>query len=78
MNSAQMCRANGWGPGTLIAGDEGYGETVLRITAVGESMVLARMVQTGRQDWEADWDLTEADWEADWDLTWRDWHEVGA
>ena len=32
---------NGWTVGTRLVGDEGYGPTVIRITAIGERTVLA-------------------------------------
>ena len=41
MNEAETCRMNGWGVGTRLVGDEGYGPTVIRITAIGESRILA-------------------------------------
>lgn len=40
-NDAQTCSLNGWAVGTLLVGDEGYGPTVLRITAIGEESLLA-------------------------------------
>jgi hypothetical protein len=48
-SSADVCHANGWTRGTVLAGDLGHGETVIRITAVGEQVVLARRLsQRGR------------------------------
>lgn len=44
MNDADTARHNGWQPGTRLAGDEGYGETVIEITAIGESHVLAKTI----------------------------------
>jgi hypothetical protein len=39
---ASFCRAMGWQVGTVIAGDEGYGEERMLITAIGERAILAR------------------------------------
>lgn len=36
-----ICRANGWTVGDRLVGDEGYGPTVIRITAIGEQRILA-------------------------------------
>lgn len=41
---AAACRRNHWHVGTHLAGDEGHGETVIAITAVGEDVILARPV----------------------------------
>lgn len=37
-----MCRAHGWGPGTVITSAGQHGIVTLRITAVGEVAILAR------------------------------------
>lgn len=42
MNDAELCRKNGWGPGTYLAGDEGGDETVIKITAIGERAILCK------------------------------------
>lgn len=64
-----MARANGWTVGTVLAGDEGYGETVIEITAVTETAVLARTVSLRG--------LPEASrHEGRWDLTLRPWRVV--
>lgn len=65
MTSAEKCRVNGWGPGTLIVGDEGYGPTVIRITAVGDDSILARPIShNGKQltSFEGPWTLDLRDW----------------
>lgn len=41
---AEVARGRGWGVGTEVEGDEGYGVTRLLITAIGERSVLAREV----------------------------------
>ena len=62
---ADACRRNGWGPGTRLVGDEGYGPTVIEITAVGERMILAKTIshdgkpQPGREN---SWTLDCRDW----------------
>lgn len=70
MNSAEKCRANGWKAGTILIGDEGYGSTVIEITAVGEELVLAKIISyTGESphQWQK---------EQSWTLEYRDWREV--
>jgi len=75
LSDAEICRRNGWGVGTLLAGDEGYGVTVIRITAIGDNNVLAREVchagkpasdVAGR---ELNWSLSIRDWRVVTDLT---------
>lgn len=43
-SDADRCRREGWGPGTRLVGSEGYGETVIESTAVGESLILAHVI----------------------------------
>lgn len=69
MSAAQMCRDNGWGPGTRLAGDEGYGVTVIEITAVGASAVLAITVSHDGTSYSNPHEST-------WSLEYRDWREV--
>lgn len=68
--AAQKCRDNGWGPGTLLAGDEGYGETVIRVTAVGEDSILARAISHRGEPTKRRESL--------WTLSCRDWREVAS
>jgi hypothetical protein len=68
VSSVELCRRNGWGPGTRLVGDEGYGPTVIRITAVGERHVLA--VAESHQGVAVD------PRERLWTLALRDWREV--
>lgn len=67
---AVICRERGWTAGTRIVGDEGYGPTVLQITAVGEKSILAKVVTHGGvvPEW--------AGREGEWCLSMRDWREV--
>jgi hypothetical protein len=63
---ADFCRRVGWGPGTRLAGDEGYGVTVIEITALGESVILAKQIShAGKLDpsREHAWTLDCRDWE---------------
>jgi len=64
-NTAATCRAQGWEAGTLLAGDAGYGETVIEVTAVGQEKILARCV-VKRGLWgpwpEMLWQLSERLW----------------
>jgi hypothetical protein len=69
MNSAKKCRAEGWGPGTRLAGDEGYGVTVIEITAVGEQAILAKSISHKGVEYER----TR---ESMWTLACRDWQPV--
>ncbi|MBM4603158.1 hypothetical protein GS575_09440 [Rhodococcus hoagii] len=64
-NEANACRRRGWAPGMLLEGDEGHGPTVIRITALGESKILARRIrQNGKpvSDSESLWTLSCRDW----------------
>lgn len=58
---AELCRRNGWGAGTYLVGDEGYGPTTIEITAVGERCILARTVAPRRAS-ETTWTLRNRDW----------------
>ena len=57
--SADYCRRMGWGIGTRIVGDEGYGPTIITITAVGQEGILAKA--DGRD--EKTWTLKYRDWQ---------------
>lgn len=69
--NADECRALGWLPGTRLAGDEGFGETVVEITALGEHEILAKtIIRRG---------VPEGDHhESTWCLDARDWRVVRA
>ena len=66
-NDADTCRLNGWTAGTHLVGDEGYGPTVIRLTAIGEEAILARAVMLDGQPIPRH--------EATWTLACRDWRE---
>jgi len=61
MSAAEVVRAMGWGVGTHLVGDEGYGPTTIQITAVGENEILARPVDSKRFR-EGTWTLAHRDW----------------
>jgi hypothetical protein len=71
-SSADACRRLGWGPGTLIVGDEGYGPTVIAITAIGERSILAKQLSHNGVIVSNFFD------ESTWTLSCRDWKEVKA
>lgn len=69
-SAAQLCRERGWTVGTRLVGDEGYGPSVIEITAVGETLVLAKGIFRNG--------APVTDREASWTLTARDWQRVSA
>jgi hypothetical protein len=67
---AETCRLNGWDVGTRLVGDEGYGPTVIRITAIGDERILAiRETHNGEPPQFARENV--------WTLTCREWEPVG-
>lgn len=71
LSAAAICRANGWEPGQHLVGDEGYGPTIIRITAIGAEQILAVQVShNGR--------LSGRGWENSWVLWCRDWQPCEA
>ncbi len=69
MNQADYARERGWLPGTRLAGDEGYGVTVIEITALGEKCVLAKRIShAGRVNSSLEENL--------WSLDCRKWEIV--
>lgn len=70
MNDAEICRANEWTPGTRLVGDEGYGPTVIELTAVGERHILAKTIShNGKYADRVNGECIEGHWT----LTCRDW-----
>lgn len=65
LSPAEICRRNGWGPGTWIEGLENQRTDKMRITAVGERRVLA--IEEGAGEL----------WETILDLDCRNWKRVG-
>lgn len=69
-NAAEICREHGWTVGTRLVGDAGYGPTIIQITALGDQVMLARIIShgcvtVGHHDAQA------------WTLSLRDWQPVG-
>jgi hypothetical protein len=63
MNDADICRKNGWGIGTRLVGDEGYGPTVIEITGLGETHLLAKTIShNGKSELEHLWTLSCREW----------------
>ena len=66
MTDADICRENGWVAGTRLVGDEGYGPTVIEITAIGERAILAKAISfsgvKAKYDTEFTWSLNYRDW----------------
>lgn len=59
------CKRNGWKAGTYLVGDQGYGPTVILITAVGNEGILARKIShngKSSDDWERCWTLMHRKW----------------
>jgi hypothetical protein len=69
--SADFCRRMGWKVGTRLVGEEGYGATVIEITAIGERSILAKTISHAG-------DLSLACPEGCWTLSCRDWMEATA
>ena len=67
LTDAEVCRRNGWSVGTKLVGDEGFGPTVLTITAIGESCILTRPRRLGVRQGTTG--------EQIWTLRYRDWQE---
>lgn len=66
-SEADFARRLGWLPGTRLAGDEGYGVTVIEITALGERVILAKTIShdgkpPGPNKYETAWTLDMRDW----------------
>lgn len=68
LTEVELCRERGWGVGTMLVGDEGYGPTVIRITALGESKMLACGVSHNGEAVDRG--------EGTWVLWCRDWREA--
>lgn len=65
MRPAQTARARGWQVGDVLEGDEGYGVERIRLTAIGESGLLA-MSERGSSAWG----------DEPWTLDCRCWRKV--
>lgn len=68
---AEICRRNGWGVGTVLTSDAEHGKSMLRITAIGETQILAREIS---RDGHATTDLASR--ELCWALSLREWRQA--
>ena len=71
MNAAETCRQNGWVVGDVLEGDEGYGPSRIRITAIGARVMVAVETWRNGKPLPAD-ELSEGPWS----LECRDWKKV--
>ena len=69
-HAADICRERGWSVGTCLAGDAGFGPTVIQITTLGDKVMLAKIVSHGCMS------VVYHDAQA-WSLSLRDWRPVG-
>ena len=69
-SDADIARANGWTPGTQLVGDEGYGPTIIEITAIGEQHVLAKAISHNGKPPQ------NGPHEGMWTFSCRDWKRV--
>ena len=65
---SEICKERGWKIGTRLVGDEGYGPTVIEITAIGKNSVLAETISHAGK--------TISGSESSWVFWCRDWHEM--
>lgn len=68
VSDADKCRKNGWNAGTRLVGNEGYGPTVIELTAIGETLILAKRISHDGKP--------EDGYERIWRLDCRDWKRV--
>lgn len=69
LSEAEVCKMNGWEVGTLLAGNEGYGWTIIEITAVGLRDILARTRFYSKVEVKDGPEVT-------WMLAMREWYQV--
>jgi hypothetical protein len=66
LSDPEICRRMGWVAGTRLNGDEGYGPTIIRLTAIGERSLLAvtesHNGRPRRDRLETLWTLSVRDW----------------
>lgn len=66
LTSAGLCRARYWTPGTLLTDLDDPAAPTIRVTAIGETVVLARRISHHGhpcQDVETIWNLREHAWQ---------------
>ena len=66
--SALLCEKNGWKVGDKLIGNEGYGDTIILLTAIGEENILAREISHNGKPSNRD--------EGHWTLSCREWRKV--
>ena len=78
LSDAELCRANGWTPGTVLEGRETVGrwwaESQVRITAIGEQLVLARELKW-RTSEDPEWKPVQRS-ETRWTFYERNWRVI--
>ena len=58
LTDAELCRRNGWGPGTRLIGTQGSTTVTMTVTAIGDDLILAKL-----DGWsEMIWTLKDRDW----------------
>ena len=68
-HAADVCREHGWRAGTRLVGSNGFGTTVIEITALGDHVMLARTISQNGEPAAYGQDRS-------WRLSDRDWHEA--
>lgn len=71
LSDAEICRCNGWRVGTVLVSQAKGGMSHLRITAIGETHILAREVRRGEKGTSA-----LASRELTWALSQREWAQA--
>ena len=65
MNDADLCKKNGWRPGTILRGEPPHGDGIdtceIEITAIGKRYILAFCLIHNSHD-EMLWDLQQRVW----------------
>lgn len=69
-NPVEVARLKGWSVGTRLIGDEGWGPTIIEITAIGERLVLAKSISQNGVAAEASLG------DSSWTFSCRDWQVV--
>lgn len=69
VSDADKCTKNGWKVGDLLEGDEGFGPTLIEITAIGDEKILARAIKHNGHPVPS--------YESCWKLDYRNWKRVG-
>lgn len=70
VSDAEKCRQNGWIVGTRLVGDEGYGPTVIELTAIGRNSIMAITISHNGEP-------EQYQQERPWTLCCRDWKVAG-